>query len=300
MPKPIFVVGSPRSGTTWLANILCQHSKIAGVQAEEHFGIVESAYFSHVETYFGDLKDDNNFIMFVETFGSSDYFRLTGLNKDLLYHHRPKTYVNAFRLIMDTFAEKKNASYWLEKSPGHTLYIKKIARYFPNAKFVGIKRNVVNMVKSTVRRNVFKNNFSKKIFIIKRTWRYFKYLKHLYNFAFKSDKNTIKIIQYEDLKKNPVKTLEKVCEFLNLDFEPNLLEQKYKPNTSFTNFNNKQERESILTKFEVSLVKKLAFIFKSIPYWVFRVFYYFQVNLRQNKLPPWYWGIYKKEKFSIK
>ncbi|MHA1195493.1 MAG: sulfotransferase [Promethearchaeota archaeon] len=152
--------GSSRSYTTWFTNILCQNSKIAGVQAKEHYGIHESAYFSYIETFFGNLKNDNNFIIFVEIFGSSDYYRLTGLNKNFLYEHRPTTYVKAFRLIKDTFAKNKNALYWLEKSPGHTLYLRKISKYFLEAKFIGIKRNVLDMVKSTVRRNKFNNNIS--------------------------------------------------------------------------------------------------------------------------------------------
>lgn len=73
---PIFVVGVHRSGTTWLANILCRHSNIAGIQAERHFGIHESVFFSHFIHNFGDLRNDNIFIQFVEAFASSDHFIL--------------------------------------------------------------------------------------------------------------------------------------------------------------------------------------------------------------------------------
>lgn len=45
MPLPVFVVGRNRSGTTWLANQLCEHPDIAGVQQERRHGIHESAYF---------------------------------------------------------------------------------------------------------------------------------------------------------------------------------------------------------------------------------------------------------------
>src|SRR4051812_48466444 len=40
--RVIFVVGAPRSGTTWLLNLLTTHPEIAGVEAESHlfdFGV---------------------------------------------------------------------------------------------------------------------------------------------------------------------------------------------------------------------------------------------------------------------
>ena len=45
---PIFVVGSNRSGTTYISNILASSNLITAVQHEEHFGIHESSYFNHI------------------------------------------------------------------------------------------------------------------------------------------------------------------------------------------------------------------------------------------------------------
>lgn len=53
MPLPVFVVGRNRSGTTWLANQLCEHPDIVGVQHERHHGIHESAYFGLIDGRFG-------------------------------------------------------------------------------------------------------------------------------------------------------------------------------------------------------------------------------------------------------
>ena len=151
MKKPVFIVGIERSGTTWLANILCQHSNITGIQAKRHYGIHESVFFSNIEEKFGNLSDDNNFIQLVEILSSSDYFILSGLNKDILYEERPKTYHDFFRLIMERFAEKRKADFWLEKTPSHSLYLEKISKYYPDAKFIAIKRDIVDTIKSTIR-----------------------------------------------------------------------------------------------------------------------------------------------------
>ena len=57
MIKPIFIVGTNRSGTTWLANILSSHPKIAAIHHVNHHkfysGVIESFYFSHVYGRYG-------------------------------------------------------------------------------------------------------------------------------------------------------------------------------------------------------------------------------------------------------
>jgi hypothetical protein len=292
MPKPIFIVGNQRSGTTWLANILCQHSKIVGVQGEP-VGIRESTYFNLIEGFFGDIKEDNNFIQFIETFGSSDYFRLTGVEKELFYKKRPTTYVQTFQLLMNTFTNKKNASYWLEKTPGHTLFLPKISKYFMEAKFIGIKRDTTDTIKSAVRRTFIRNKFIKKIFILRRVLQHFKYIKHLDKF--KSNSKRIMIIYYKDLRSNRQKTLAKICSFLELDFEPSLLIDRYRPNTSFTNFDKQDERSKILTSLDKKIIKWLSAILKIFPYRFYRILYFFQLNVRKKSFPPRYWDNFKQE-----
>ena len=197
---------------------------------------------------------------------------------------------------MDRFASKENATYWLEKSPGHTLFLTKISRYFKNAKFIGIKRNTEDIIKSAVRRTIIRNNLIKKHFILKRVLQHFKYDKHLNRFN--SQSNRILIINYEDLRNNIQEILTKVCDFLGLDFESSLLEEKYKPNTSFSNFNKYKERATILTPFEKKIVKWSSIIFKILPYRFYRILYFFQLNTRKRKLHLRYWENFKKEKFQ--
>jgi len=286
MPKPIFIIGNQRSGTTWLANILCQHSKIVGVQSEP-FGIRESYYFNIIDRYFGNLKNDNNFNQFIDVFSSSDYFILTKVDKDIFYKERPTNYVQSFKLLMNTFAEKNNAEFWLEKTPGHTLYLNKLSKYFKTASFIGIKRDIVDILKSAVRRNTFRNNRIKKLFILRRVLQYYKYDKHLNKFN--SISNRILLINYEFLRKNPKKIISKVCQFLNIEFESSLLTQHYEKGTSFSSFDNKFERERVLTKFEIKMVRWLSHIFRILPYIFYRILYSYQLHIRPRTLPLSLW-----------
>ncbi|MFX1279860.1 MAG: sulfotransferase [Promethearchaeota archaeon] len=295
MSKSVFVIGIQRSGTTWLANLLCNHSKIVGVQREP-FGILESAYFSHVDNFFGNLRRNHNFIQFVETYASSDYFRATGLDKDLLYKNRPKTYSQAFKLIMDTLAEKHNADYWLEKSPAHSLYLRKISIYFPDAKFIRIKRNLYDVITSAIRKTHIKNKLMKKIYILIRLIQYRKYESYIKKFE--SQTNRLLMLSYESVRKNIENNMNDICKFLGINFEPNMLKTDYKPNTSFESFVNTTERKTVLTNSERKLIKMLNTILKVIPFNIYRIIFYFQVNVRKKGFPRWFWMYYEKDKFQ--
>jgi hypothetical protein len=110
MPTPIFVLGKHRSGTTWLANLLCQHPQIAGVQHARHHGIHESAFFSHVYGRYGDLAVWSRYAEFVEVVAASDYFRLAGATREFLYSLWPTSYEGVFRAVMDRFAAQRGAT----------------------------------------------------------------------------------------------------------------------------------------------------------------------------------------------
>ena len=288
--KPIFIVGTNRSGTTWLANILCNHSNIACIQAEEHFGILETGFFSNLPEYFGDIRDDDNFIVFVEAFSKSDYFVHTGLDKELFYKKRPLDYPEFLKILMDNYAEQKGADYWLEKTPSHSLHLDEIFRYFPDAKIIGIKRDIIAVVKSMVK---LRNSPRKCLF--RQVFRYFRFNKEIEHFASKS--NRIMLIEYDDFKKSKEETIRSVCQFLDIEFEHLMLEDKYKPNTSFK---NEKERGEALTSLEKLYVRLLASIFSFFPYSFYRIVNKWRSFIRRlykkPKLIPGTYRLFKRKK----
>ena len=270
--------------------MLCNHPAIAGVQAEEHQGIHESAFFSHVEGFFGDLNDANNFIQFVEVFGSSDYFRLTGLCKSLLYEHQPRTYEAAFRVVMDQYAKTQGKRFWVEKTPSHTRHAERIASYYDDAKFIIVERDVRSVVNSFIKHNDVQGGLRKRIFILRNVFHYVKYEKYAASFI--AHNHRCYRVRYEDLVNNPASSMEDICHFLGIHYDGRVTEQRFNPNSSFGALN---KRESLLDDFDTLFISLLGGAMRLLPLFAYRVIQAFLDFARPKTLPSWFWKIAKQE-----
>ena len=132
-----------------------------------------------------------------------------------------------------------------------------------------------------IRKNTNKNDKYKKnlflevlkyILAHKRIQKYTKY-------------NNFKLVKFNDLKNNKKNTIEDICKFLNINFQKNLLEDKFKQNTSF---NGKIKKEEILNKYDKIVIKVLYSLLKELPLFLFD-------NL--HKLKKLFENEYSTEKF---
>ncbi len=299
MVSPIFVVGARRTGTTWLGNIICNHSNVAGIQETSKVrqeGIYESVFFSHLAGKYGDLKDPNNLIQFVEVFANSSYFIQSGLDKEIFYSENSRSYQDFFKLFMERLAQKQAADYFIEKTPAHALHLTELSQYYSNARFVAIRRNIVDQIRSASKLNEFAGQ--KKTGRIKR-WRlllkriitYHTYDKHIRHFMAKKPDKII-LIEYEELKQATEATVVRVCEFLGIKFQAEMLQQKYKPNTSFADDN---ERKQVLSVTEEKLIGLFSPVFKLLPYGVYRLARKIERKLAGRSLPGWFYLIKLEE-----
>lgn len=289
MPVPVFVVGKHRSGTTWLANQLCEHPLIAGVRHEHHDGIHESAYFSRIYRRYGDLSYKPNFVEFIEATFVSDMFQLLGADKDELYALWPTTYENVFKVLMDRYAARQNARYWLDKTPEHTLLIEEIAEIYPDAKFIAIVRDVEDVMASTVGRYGGDKLRRKKRLIVATTMSWLHSNKTIRSFASKSDR--IFVTQYETLRRNPEASYREMCSFLDIAFDPVMLKQSYRANTTFR---AGLERSSVLSDREKRLVRLTARSGELVPKYVLDATKraYAALGSGRKPLPTWFYSMY--------
>jgi len=287
MPTPIFVVGAARTGTTWVANILCRHQNIAGIQAAHHMGIHESAFFWVLYERFGTLENEENYKKLVDIFTKTDYFKISNFDEDLfLKNPKPNTYHEFFRRFMDEFAKANSCDYWVEKTPAHTLYIKQLAEFYPDAIFVSIERDIVDKVKSRLKQLENRSKLKSRLRRILKdifTYRMMKvHLNELPNLPNKSF-----MLNFEDLKNNTSDETQRLFNFLDLEFSEHLLENKYRPNTSFS---SEAQRKSMLSDGEKKFIRKMHRFASFIP----SIFYKSIAKLYLSRCkyvdpPDWFW-----------
>jgi len=291
MAKPIFVIGIQRSGTTWLANLLGEHPDIAAVRHEDHHGIHESGYFKFIDNRYGDLRVGTNFVEFAETMLASDYIALTGISRNFLYDLWPTTYSEAFRAIMDDYAQRHDATAWLEKSPMHTLYAEHIASVYPDAVFVGIKRDLSMVMASQMemkRGSKTESRSNRSKFIARHTIRWVHYNRVLDSFAARFP-NRIYLTKYEQLRADTHDSVKEICEFMGLPFDSDMLGQSFAPNTSHS---GKVDRTKILTDKEKQLMHRTAAMTQLIPHRTLSAFYTAGGKIRgRPELPSWFFKI---------
>jgi hypothetical protein len=225
--RPILVVGHIRSGTKWLSNLLCNHPQIAGVQSERTGGIVETNMFHRMQTKF-DLRAADDYVGFIELWRHTEFVRASGLDVSFLYDldPRPRTFTQIFATVMERYASLSQSAYWLQKcGPDIAEWLKDDLRA---PKLVLIARDELAVARSI--RHMSRNRHGQ-----------FSLLKALPEIVH-SQRRTRRLaaspdsvlVTYEELKKNTAASLEKICDFLELDFDPAMLEVPFSRNTSFS------------------------------------------------------------------
>jgi hypothetical protein len=206
--KPVFIVGMPRSGTTLIQGILCN----------------TGAYFPMPETHFfvraaHGLPEEN--------LGKKDRKRI---QQKLLKKSRIKleralpehltTQKDIFEHVIDQFNPGGIYSF-LEKTPRHVFFYSKILEHYPDAKFICMIREPKNVISSQLT-NSPKENKS----VIRLALLYKKIAGAIEAIRFN---NNVFLITYENLTAEAEQILKNTCKFLNIAFDPELLDNVAAP-----------------------------------------------------------------------
>lgn len=203
--KVLFVVGSPRSGSTMLARMIQSHSKVYG-RPEPHM----MTPLAHLGFYENIEKAPYDHILAAES--------MRDFVSDL--PHGEQDYVDACRAYTDTLygrmlETQAGKVYFMDKTPANSLVLDFISRIYPNAKYVVLTRHPL-AVFSSFAESFFDSDYQAAYDYNPLVERYVPALAKF----LRSGKAPIHQVIYEQLVQDPETILAGVFEFLGLENEP--------------------------------------------------------------------------------
>lgn len=231
--NPIFVAGPDRSGTSLIYAILSSHPDISMVRRTNMFRYFYGQY--------GDLANEDNFERCLNTMLS--YKRLVHLHPDPQrirreFRQGEPTYGRLFALFHAHNAERIGKTRWGDKSLHTECFADNVFTAFPNARILHMVRDPRDRYASVLKRYATNRGMVGKA---TGKWLY----SVVYGFHnVEKFPNKYMLVKYEELTLEPDKMVRKICDFLEVDFMPEMLSMSGAPdhnerggNSSFQRFN---------------------------------------------------------------
>jgi peptidoglycan/xylan/chitin deacetylase (PgdA/CDA1 family) len=206
--KRIFLVGSPRSGTTILQSLLAAHPEV--------ISFPESKFFHYLlyDKLAGKLSGR------MESF-FKDEIKRPELLRDFDASQTTENKVGWFSAVLDSLALEQNKSIWLEKTPEHIYFIEDIEKFLPDAKFIHILRNGMDTIASMYEATRSFHDLWGNVWDLEHCidrWKYAMLTSHKYV----NTSNHI-LVKYEELVDDKTKILSQVCNFLGIEYDAGML-----------------------------------------------------------------------------
>lgn len=252
----IFIVGSGRSGTTLLVRCLNRADTISIVNQTHFMGHLVRPGLRQEIAKFGDLTDDNVVREVIDYLYSSPYrgggywrWLLKNVNKEWLTQKvldSDRSQRSLFTILMELPSNGKPVLG--EKTPGHLYHVPILLEWFPTAKIVHMFRDPRAIYVSETRYRL--NQRGSKLFPYKQirqlglkriliplytifhTWRVWSRAIELHWQYEKDFSDNYYLVKFEDLVRAPENELRKLCHFLEVEFQEQMLDQVV-VNTSF-------------------------------------------------------------------
>ncbi|MBD3392370.1 MAG: hypothetical protein GF418_09895 [Chitinivibrionales bacterium] len=265
-PAPVFVLGSARSGTTWLGNLLCGHPAVAGAEHELHWGLHESNVFLN-QRHWGDLTRPPAFEQFMSAYCDADYFRLVDGDPGFLRDAHPGDFYDAFFALMDRFAARQSARWWVTKLD-YLLYYRpaELERFVTRVRarygaFVCIAvtradrlATMASYIRMEGKRRQHRTNPVVKVLLL--ALHAARMTCHEQGIRALAGRHGGLSLTLEQLKANRRASCESICRFLNLDYHQSMMTDRYAPNSSY---NQSPDSRGVLAAWHRDLLSRVLF-----------------------------------------
>lgn len=228
-PSPVFVVGFPRSGTTYLQSLLAKNKNLLCLPETQFFveiygyknlqghkagprRILKNAVNKRLNEYLGVSYDQ-----WKKRYKKLEKNRSFRCSNDSVTSLFIKKRVEAFDELLRCECRSIGAKAYAEKSPAHIFYINEIQEHLADAKFIHIIREPASTAASVadamLNNSSWKNRYSSTDSILRHWDRAFKISM---NYRFHKNHH---IITHEELKTNTDQCLESIFSFLDIPIE---------------------------------------------------------------------------------
>lgn len=194
--RPIFVVGSPRSGTSMMAHAIRRHPDIWGGQESDHLSyLLQQLRQFHTNVYEPSVARGDLQWLSGQGVSFDELIRYLGVGLSALY------------------ASRSRGKRWVEQTPQYSLWLPELSRMFPSARFVFLVRDPRDVVHS-LRNFVNPMDHGEAC----RTWRMFTEA----GLAFRRSAagRRLLLVRYDDLVADPAAGCAEILEFCELEPDP--------------------------------------------------------------------------------
>ncbi|HTW63512.1 MAG TPA: sulfotransferase [Bryobacteraceae bacterium] len=209
---PIFIVGSPRSGTTLIRQLLDRHPSIA-ICDETHFLPLVYAR----RKAFGDLAVESNRRRLISEYLVNRHFKRASLNAPELAERLSReaiSYQAMFTSILTYYADLQGKRRIGEKSPQHALHLETLREWFRDSLIIHMVRDPRACVASMLHKPWSRGS------ALGNALRWMKLSQAARKF--RGQPGYLEV-RYEALVTDPDGELRKVCAFVNEEYSPLML-----------------------------------------------------------------------------
>ncbi len=214
--KPIFIISSPRSGSTLMRLILDAHPNIAVPPPSWLYEII----FPYLYSY-GDLSQENNFIALAEDVLETPMIKKweTGFTQaSLVDLCRNNSFKAIYDVLHEWHAKKENKPRWGEKNPRDSFWVNEIKADYPDAQFLHILRDGRDVAIDLCSTPGMRPH---SLYSAALLWNHF--VKSIRENTASLSKEDYYEVGYEKLCAQPEKELVKICNFLGEDYDSAML-----------------------------------------------------------------------------
>jgi Sulfotransferase family len=231
---PVFVLGSPRSGTTLLYDMLLSAGGFAVYLAE-------SNVFNLLGPRFGDLSSRKNRERLLDAWLESKLFRASGLEADHIRRRILRDCHNSGEFLSIVMAEicvSQGVNRWAENSPEAMLYLPLIKQFIPEALVIHIIRDGRDVANSLGQLQYVHPFPWEERYGVVGCGLYWEWIvRHGRNFGMSAGTDYIEI-HFEELLAHPRETLDQIGRFIDQSLSYEIIQRVAygsvsKPNTSF-------------------------------------------------------------------